>query len=175
MCTKGRHVKTFNLFLRIGFGCNNIDRCVNWPDGVTGLYWYNMTQCEAGRAIDSVGNKMNILPYSTDWSLLPMFFREIKCFFFQKYPFEKWCFVSKGYVSIHVNCTLKLCREGVERAGNPPPPPKRVVAVPTQITDFFLISTFYDIQLFTPISTILPAWKTSFILSTFKFLEKVPQ
>ena len=109
LCTKGRHVKTFNLFLRIGFGCNNIDRCVNWPDGVTGLYWYNMTQCEAGRASDSVGNKMNILPYSTDWSLLPMFFREIKCFFFQKYPFEKWCFVSKGYVSIHVNCTLKLC------------------------------------------------------------------
>ena len=110
LCTKGRHVKTFNLFLRIGFGCNNIDRCVNWPDGVTGLYWHNMTQCEAGRASDSVGNKMNILLCSAWWPLLPMFFREIKCFFLSKRPFWKVVFfVSKGYVSVHVNCTLKLC------------------------------------------------------------------
>ena len=111
LCTKGRHVKTFNLFLRIGFGCNNIDRCVNWPDGVTGLYWHNMTQCEEGRASDSVGNKMNILPCSTYWPLLPMFFREIKCIFFlsKRQYWKVVFFVSKGYVSVHVNCTLKLC------------------------------------------------------------------
>ena len=36
------------------------------------------------------------------------------------------------------------------------PPPKRVVVVPTQITDFFLISTFDDIQLFIPMSTFYP-------------------
>ena len=32
-------------------------------------------------------------------------------------------------------------------------PPQGVVAVPTQITDFFLIPTFNDIQLFIPMST----------------------
>ena len=77
LCTKGRHVKTFNLSLRIRFGCNNIDRCVNWPDGVSGLYWHNMTQCGAGRASDSSGNKMNILPCSAYWPLLSIFFMEI--------------------------------------------------------------------------------------------------
>ena len=35
-------------------------------------------------------------------------------------------------------------------------PPKWVVAVPTQITDFFLISTFNDIPLFIPMSTFYP-------------------